>query len=87
VVPGFPWTGRFSTVEKAREYASGESIQCLICGKHYKALASHINRIHKVDESSYKQQFGIPYTVGLVSAPTAQRHAKEYAKISLQSSD
>ena len=80
MVPGFPWTGRFSTPEEAREYASRGSIQCLICGKYFKALGSHINRIHKLDETSYKQQFGIPYTVGLVSAPTARRHAEEYAK-------
>jgi hypothetical protein len=64
----------------ARDYVSGETIQCLICGKDYKALGCHINRIHKIDETSYKQQFGIPYTVGLVSAPTAKRHAEECAK-------
>ena len=59
---------------------SRESIQCLICGKHYKALGSHINRIHNLNETSYKQQFGIPYTVGLLSAPTARRFGEECTK-------
>jgi hypothetical protein len=79
-LPGFPWVGQFATPEEARDYVSRESIQCLICGKHYKALGSHINRIHQFDETSYKQQFGIPYTVGLVSDPTATRHAEALAK-------
>jgi hypothetical protein len=52
----------------------------LVCGKRYKSLGSHINRIHGLDETLYKQQFGIPYTVGLVSAPTARRHGEQYAK-------
>lgn len=85
VLPGFPWAGRFSTPEEARTYASFEQIQCLICGNSYKSLGSHINRIHGLDETRYKQQFGIPYTVGLVSAPTARRHEKAYNKnISLE---
>jgi hypothetical protein len=80
ILPGFPWRGQFATPEEARRYVSHEKLQCLICGKSYKSLGSHINRIHELDETSYKQQFGIPYTVGLVSAPTAKRHAEEYAK-------
>jgi hypothetical protein len=36
--------------------------------------------IHKSDEASYKHRFSIHYTVGIVSAPTAKRHAEAYAK-------
>ena len=79
VLPGFPWRGQFATPEEARAYVSQEQLQCLICGKSYRSLGSHINRIHKLDETSYKQQFGIPYGVGLVSFPTAELHARAYA--------
>lgn len=66
--------------EEARHYVSHEKLQCLICGKNNNSLGSHINRIHGLDETSYKEQFGIPYTVGLASAPIAKRHAEAYAK-------
>ena len=80
VLPGFPWRGQFATPEEARAYVSQEKLQCLICGKSYNSLGSHINRIHELDETSYKQLFGIPYGVGLVSSPTAELHAVAYVK-------
>jgi hypothetical protein len=80
VLPGFPWAGRFATPKEAWLYVSSDRVQCLICGKVYKSLGSHINRIHGLDETLYKQRFGIPYTVGLVSEPTATRHKEAYGK-------
>jgi ROS/MUCR transcriptional regulator protein len=80
VRPGFPWEGSFSLPEEAEAYVSGERIQCLLCGKLYRSLGSHINSVHEVNETSYKHRFGIPYRVGLVSAITAKRHAEELTK-------
>ena len=79
-MPGFPWRGSISLPEEAEAYVSGERIQCLLCGKFYRSLGSHINSVHEVDETSYKHRFGIPYRVGLVSATTAKRHAEELTK-------
>lgn len=70
-LPGFPKPEPFATIEEAKAYASGERIQCLLCGRHRKALNRHI-MIHGHNETSYKQQFGIPYGLGLTCDSTKQ---------------
>lgn len=75
VVAGFPWEGRFATIEEAKVYVSGDRIQCLLCGKVYRALSAHINGIHEVSEAQYKYQFGIPYGIGLVSSETSVKQS------------
>ncbi len=39
-----------------------------------RSLGWHINSIHSVNETEYKQQFGIPYGVGIVCAETHIKH-------------
>lgn len=73
VLPGFPWTGQFLTPESARDYVAGDRIQCLCCGRKLKALTTHL-RMHSLDETSYKQMFGIPYGVPLCSSATSEKH-------------
>lgn len=76
IMAGFPWVGVFETPEQAREYVNQERIRCLLCGKYFKSLGYHINKIHGYDETSYKQRYGIPYGVGLVGTVTAKKHAE-----------
>lgn len=62
---GFPFKGRFETKEEIDSYFAGDRIQCLLCGKFYKMLATHIVRIHGVSVDNYKKQFGLPWCKGL----------------------
>ena len=62
-----PPAEQFQTMNEIAEYRSGASIECLICGKHFQALAHHISRIHDIDPHDYRRRFGIPATYGLTS--------------------
>lgn len=42
-------------------------LKCLICGRSYKHLGSHIWHGHKVTAREYKEEFGLPYKMALIS--------------------
>jgi hypothetical protein len=61
--------------QQVDEYFSGDKIQCLICGKWFKSLGSHVIRIHNMGINEYKTMFNIPWTRGLVSDVTKQKQS------------
>lgn len=58
----------FQNMEEVNDYLSRNTIECLICGKHYQALHIHIIRRHNMQADDYRRRFGIPFTRGLISA-------------------
>jgi hypothetical protein len=73
----------FKTRREIERYFSGETIECLICGRHFKRLQTHLLAKHGVTADEYKGRFGLPWTRGLTSAAslaksgwTAERKAK-----------
>lgn len=48
------------------------AIQCLICGKEFLHLGSHIWHRHKILAKDYKAQFGLDYKFPLIS-PSVKR--------------
>lgn len=80
VLAGFPWEGSFATKDQVLAYLSGDKIQCLLCGKWYKALGTHINAVHEYDVEKYKLRFGIPWTYGIVCAHTSKLHGDAVRK-------
>lgn len=42
----------------------------------YRGLQGHINRLHDLDETAYKQRFGIPYGLGLICDETRAKHVE-----------
>lgn len=70
-LPGFPREDCFSTMEEILEYTSHVKIQCLLCGRAFRALNTHIKRVHGLESArEYKLRFGIPFNVGLVGVET-----------------
>lgn len=55
----------FQTIEQVEAYLDQEEIPCLICGKAFKGLHTHINRLHQISVDEYKFKFGIPRKYGL----------------------
>jgi|GEM_PF-2171876 len=70
---GYPKSFKFENRDQLEEYLSGDRITCLLCGRSFKALASHIKLIHGVGEAEYKDRFGIPWRTGLQSAATTKK--------------
>jgi len=69
----FPWAGKFHTKEEVVGYLNGTEIQCLLCGRWFKALATHLVRIHETTVDDYKRRFGIPWTYGLICSVSAEK--------------
>lgn len=67
-LPGFPREDKFQCMEEVDRYFSGNSIQCLQCGHHFSGLARHLTREHGMSAEEYKEEHGIPWKRGLVSA-------------------
>jgi len=44
-----------------------DKLKCLLCGKSFGHLGSHIWHRHKVKAREYKEQFGLPYDMALIS--------------------
>ena len=73
-LPGFPWKGKFVTINEIDEYFSNpEGIQCLLCGRIYKTLNGHLQFIHDISHEEYRARYGLPWRRGLVSKGVSKR--------------
>ena len=59
---------RFKTRREVERYFDGDTIECLLCGQHFKRLQTHLAAKHEMTADQYKRQFGLPWTRGLTSA-------------------
>jgi predicted transcriptional regulator len=73
----------FKTRREIELYFRGDTIECLMCGRHFKRLQMHLAAKHGVAADEYKSRFGLPWTRGLTSAAslansgwTGERKAK-----------
>jgi hypothetical protein len=64
---------QFRDKAEIESYYKGDKIQCLICGKYFKALGAHINKSHGLNVDLYKEKFGLPWSKGLCGCVTADR--------------
>lgn len=59
----------FETMEEVEEYVSGDTIQCLECGRHFKMITGkHLQQMHDITQDEYREKWGIPRTLGLAIA-------------------
>jgi predicted transcriptional regulator len=63
----------FQTMSEVDNYLSGNKIQCLLCGKNYRALTAQHIELHGLSHDEYRVKFGIPYGRSLTSAPTRDK--------------
>jgi ATP/maltotriose-dependent transcriptional regulator MalT len=59
---------RFRTRAQVDRYFGGATIVCLLCGRRFRRLASHVTRKHALSAADYKRLFGLPWSRGLTSA-------------------
>lgn len=55
----------FQTVDELKAYLNQEKLPCLLCGKAFNGLYTHINFCHKMTADEYRLMFGIPKHCGL----------------------
>lgn len=61
VMPGFPWDGKFTTRQEIYNYFSSDKVQCLLCGKRFKRLPTHLKMIHELESDEYRARYGLPW--------------------------
>ena len=77
VLPGFPISPRPFSKAEIEQYFSGDRIQCLVCGKHYRRLGRHL-QVHDLTEDEYRELYGLPWRRGLCGKDA---HAAYFAAI------
>ena len=81
MLPGFPWTGKFTTKEEIENYfADEDKIQCLLCGKWFKKLGPHLQVIHEITQNEYRAEFGLPWSHGLACKNLSNHFSKIMTK-------
>lgn len=63
-----PTNPKFQSLQEARDYISGEDIECLICHKRMSRLTGTHLQIHSLTADEYRAQFGIPWSYPLNGA-------------------
>lgn len=66
---GYPIEEPFKTREEVEAYLNSERIICLLCGRPFKMLCSHLC-VHGITADQYKEKYGIPYGAGLTCIDT-----------------
>jgi len=66
----------FKTKEEIDQYFSTDKIQCLICGKEFYTLGTHLLMKHNISVDEYKEKFGLPWGKGLAGKIAREKSAK-----------
>lgn len=72
----YPWDGKFETKTEIDDYLARNEIQCLLCGKWFKALPTHIERTHGITAGDYRERFGLPWDRGLCGTGPSKKLSK-----------
>ena len=76
VMQKYPWRGKFRTKTEIDDYLAGNKVQCLICGKLFKALPQHLEKTHDITADDYREQYGLPWRRGLCGIETSKKLSK-----------
>lgn len=76
----YPWQGKFGSLEEIHDYLNHDKLTCLLCGKEYAMLTSHLKRGHRIDPDEYKEQYGITYTTRLAGQVFKAKARKLFLK-------
>lgn len=64
-LPGYPWEGKFQTVEEIRHYLDQTKLVCLLCGREFALLSQHLRMTHDMEADRYKEMYGLRWTTAL----------------------
>ncbi|NIC05248.1 MucR family transcriptional regulator [Billgrantia bachuensis] len=64
--------GPFVSLEELDAYVGGPKIQCLECGRWFRALATHLPRTHGMTHQDYREKWGIPQRYPLAGTATRE---------------
>lgn len=63
---------------KSKNITFEDKLKCKICGKEFQHLGSHIWHKHKITARQYKEKFGLPYNMALISEKIYEKKVKAF---------
>ncbi len=75
IMPGYPIEQPFETREQIEAYLNCDRLVCLLCGKTYKSLCTHLS-VHGTNADAYKEKYGLPWGCGLTCTSTKEKNIK-----------
>ena len=84
VIQKYPWLGKFGIKKEIDAYLAGNKVQCLLCGKLFKALPQHLERTHEITADDYREQYGLPWKRGLCGVGTSEKLSKNMLERRIQ---
>lgn len=63
---------------KSKNITFKDKLKCKICGKEFQHLGSHIWHKHKITARQYKEKFGLPYNIALISEKIYEKKVKAF---------
>lgn len=70
-------TTPFETMAEVADYLSGDTIECLECGKHYRMLTGkHLRLVHGMTPDEYRARWGLPNTAPLAGQATRRARSE-----------
>lgn len=91
--PGYPRMDSFLTMDAVKDYFDRDKLVCLLCGREFVKLGSHVPQAHAITADDYKIRFGIPMKYGLggksfrAAARRKSRHLRKIGVIPAPSSE
>lgn len=76
VLPGYPKVFVFETRAEIDQYLAGERVTCLLCGREFRLLDTHLRNVHKVTSDDYREMYGLPYLRGLCGSSFSERRSE-----------
>jgi hypothetical protein len=58
----------FRSLAEVEAHLGGERVQCLLCGKRFENVLSHVKRTHDLEEREYRDRFNIPAKYSLAGS-------------------
>jgi len=77
ILQGYPWEGKFQTMDEVRAYLDQTKVTCLLCGHKYKSLAKHLTGTHKIEADAYRERYGLPWTRSLAGKELRETHGRK----------
>lgn len=65
----------FQTMEEVDNYLSGDTVECLLCGKRFESIHSSHLRWHGISHAEYRKRFGLPANRSLIGASVRARNS------------
>lgn len=62
----------FQSIKELDAYISGERIQCLECGRWFRALGAHLTSAHGMTHHDYREKWAIPRRYPLAGTATRE---------------